>query len=156
MSYTNVVIGTPQIEPWQLLAFDEKDWEENEKKQTLFTETRFLPAIMKEAGLVKSINEVRRNKPDLCKDIEGPDFTDLKWGKRHLFILVEGEFPEVEKTVQDVFDEFTPYEKGLTYELVGQAIELGTYARDCMVVFDDEKRKVVQAIIDQAMKGEAK
>lgn len=44
MIYANVVIGTPQIEPWQLLAFDKKDWEENEKKQTLFTETRFLPA----------------------------------------------------------------------------------------------------------------
>jgi hypothetical protein len=97
MIYANVVIGTPQIEPWQLLAFDEKDWEENEKKQTLFIETRFLPTIMKEAGLVKSINEVRRNKPELCKELEGPDFIDLKWGKRHLFILVEGELPEMEE-----------------------------------------------------------
>ena len=75
----------------------ERDWEENEKQNTLFTETRFLPAIMKEAGLVKSINEVRRNKPELCKELEGPDFIDLKWGKRHLFILVEGELPEMEE-----------------------------------------------------------
>lgn len=154
MIYANVVIGTPQIEPWQLLAFDEKDWEENEKKQTLFTETRFLPAIMKEAGLVKSINEVRRNKPDLCKDLEGPDFIDLKWGKRHLFILVDGELPEVEKTVQDVWDEFTAYEKNLTYELVGHALNDGNYDQEALVMFDDEKRKVVHAIIDQAMKGD--
>ena len=95
--YQNVVVGTPRIGPWELLAFDERDWEENEKQNTLFIETRFLPAIMKEAGLVKSINEVRRNKPELCKDLEGPDFIDLKWGKRHLFILVEGELPEMEE-----------------------------------------------------------
>jgi hypothetical protein len=152
MIYTNVVVGTPQIEPWKLLAFDKQDWEENEKKQTLFTETRFLPAIMKEAGLVQSIKEVRRNKPELCKDVEGPDFIDLKWGKRHLFILVEGELPEVETTAKEVWDEFTNYEKYLTYELVGQALQNGYYNREALVMLDDEKRLLVELILREAMK----
>ena len=40
--YHNVVIGTPLVEPWELLASDVEDWEANEKAQTLFTETRNL------------------------------------------------------------------------------------------------------------------
>lgn len=56
-----------------------------------------------------------------------------------------------ERTVQDVWDDFTDYEKGLAYEFIGQALELGSYARDCMVVYNDEKRKVVLALIKEAM-----
>lgn len=152
MIYANVVVGTPQIEPWLLLAVNEKDWEENEKKQTLFTNTRFLPAIMKEAGLVQSTNEVRRNKPELCHILEGPDFIHLKWGKRHLFILVDGELPETERTVKDIWGEFTGDERTLTYDLVGQALENKDYNREALAMLDGEKRIVVEAIIKEAMK----
>jgi hypothetical protein len=86
--FHNVVIGKPIVDAKSLLAFDEKDWEENEKKNTLFTETRFLPAIMKEAGLVQSTGEVRRNKPDLCITLDRLDCINLKWGKKFLFIVV--------------------------------------------------------------------
>lgn len=51
--FHNIVIGKPIIDVRGLLALNENDWEENEKKNTLFTETRFLPAIMKEAGIVQ-------------------------------------------------------------------------------------------------------
>lgn len=84
--FQNVVIGN-RPEPWELLALDEKDWEENEKKNTLFTETRFLPSVMKEAGLVKSANEVRRNKPELCITLDR-GYHEVKWGKKFLFIVV--------------------------------------------------------------------
>ena len=84
----NVVIGKPIVNVSSLLAVDERDWEENEKKNTLFTETRFLPAIMKEAGIVKSIGEVRRNKPELCIALDKLDCINLKWGKKFLFIVV--------------------------------------------------------------------
>lgn len=84
----NVVVGKPLVEPWLLLASDEKDWLDTEQKDTLFTETRFLPAIMKEAGIVSSTGEVRRNRPDLCIMLESPDFINLKWGKRFLYIVV--------------------------------------------------------------------
>lgn len=86
--FHNVVVGKPIVNVSGLLAFDNKDWEENEKKNTLFTETRFLPAIMKEAGLVQSISEVRRNKPELCINLDKVDCINLKWGKKFLFIIV--------------------------------------------------------------------
>ena len=88
MAFQNVVVGDPLVEPWELLAFNEQDWEENEKANTIFTETRWLPTIMKEAGLVKSNNEVRKNKPELCVTLDKLDFIELKWGKKFLFIVV--------------------------------------------------------------------
>lgn len=86
--FHNVVIGKPIVKASSLLAVDDKDWEENEKNFTLFTETRFLPAIMKEAGIVQSIAEVRRNKPEFCIILEKLDCINIKWGKRFLFIIV--------------------------------------------------------------------
>lgn len=35
-----------------------------------FTETRYLPAVMKEAGIVLSTNEVRKNKPQYNVTLE--------------------------------------------------------------------------------------
>lgn len=86
--FHNVVIGKPLVEPWVLLANDKKDWTETEEKDTLFTSTRFLPVVMKEAGIVSSTGEVRRNRPDLCINLESVDFINLKWGKKRLFIVV--------------------------------------------------------------------
>lgn len=86
--FHNVVIGKPIVDVKSLLAVDDKDWEENEKKNTLFTETRFLPAIMKESGIVQSVAEVRRNKPELCITLDKLDCINIKWGKRFLFIVV--------------------------------------------------------------------
>jgi hypothetical protein len=86
--FQNVVVGKPLVEPASLLALDERDWEENEKKNTLFTETRFLPAIMKEAGMVQSTGEVRRNKPELCITLDTLDCMNIKWGKKFLYIVV--------------------------------------------------------------------
>ena len=86
--FHNVVIGTPIIEPKELISLDNKDWETNEKEKTLFTNTRFLPAIMKEAGIVKSINEVRKNKPELMITLNNIDCLQIKWGKKFLYIIV--------------------------------------------------------------------
>ena len=71
--YHNVVIGKPLVPPQDLIAFDDKDWEENEKRYTLFIENRFLPTIMKEAGIVKSIGEVRRNRPEFIINLDKLD-----------------------------------------------------------------------------------
>lgn len=86
--FRNVVIGRPIVEASSLLALDEADWEENEKPYTLFTETRFLPAVMKEAGMVSSIAEVRRNKPQYCITLDKLDCFSVKWGKKFLYIIV--------------------------------------------------------------------
>lgn len=84
----NVVIGEPLVPASEVIAFDSADQESTEKQQTLFTNTRFLPAIMKEAGMVSSISEVRRNQPKLMVNLTEPDCLWLKWGKRFLFIVV--------------------------------------------------------------------
>lgn len=86
--FHNVVVGKPIVDPKELLATDEKDWEENEKGLTLFTETRFLPAIMKEVGIVQSTGEVRRNKPKLMITLDKPDCINIKQGKKFLYIVV--------------------------------------------------------------------
>lgn len=88
MIFQNIVIGKPIVEPYELLAFNKEDFDRIEEPLTLFTEERFLPKIMVEAGIVKSIGEVRRNQPKLVKTLDELDFIRVKWGKRELFILV--------------------------------------------------------------------
>ena len=84
----NVVIGNPLVHPKELFAYDDNDWTNNELPNTLFTNKRFLPAVMKEAGVVSSISEVKRNRPDLIKMLKEVDFLKIKWGKKILHIAV--------------------------------------------------------------------
>ena len=86
--FQNVVIGKPLIEPWQLISIDEEEFEKFDRKETLFTEERFLPAILVETGIVKSRGEVRRNKPELCITLDKLDCLWVKWGKHKLWIVV--------------------------------------------------------------------
>lgn len=88
MFIENIIIGNPIVEPKEIFAFDDNDWENIEKPKTLFTEERNLAAILKEIGIVKSISEVRRNKPELCVQLNDLDFMKVKWGKRFFFVLV--------------------------------------------------------------------
>ena len=84
----NVVIGTPLCSPSLLLADSIEDWENSEKKITLFTQERFLPRILVEVGIAKSSSEVRKNRPELFKELCDVDFIKIKWGKRFLWIVV--------------------------------------------------------------------
>ena len=86
--FLNVVIGKPLVDPKTLLALDDLDWKNNEQMQTLFTETRYLPAVMKESGMVQSTSEVRKNRPDLNISLENPDCLWVKWGKKRLYVIV--------------------------------------------------------------------
>jgi hypothetical protein len=84
----NVVIGRPLVNSAQLFANSVKDWDENEKEITLFTEERFLPRILVAAGIAKSTTEVRKNRPELVKELADVDFIRIKWGKKFLWIAV--------------------------------------------------------------------
>ena len=86
--FLNVVIGKPLVDPKTLLALNDLDWKNNEQPHTLFTETRYLPAVMKEAGLVQSTSEVRKNRPDMNISLENPDCLWVKWGKKRLYVIV--------------------------------------------------------------------
>ena len=86
--FQNIVVGQPLVEPMQLLSYDMDDWEFNEKSQTLFTNERFLPRIMKKAGIVESTSEVMRNRPELVVSLDHLDCFWLKYGKRKFYIIV--------------------------------------------------------------------
>lgn len=83
----NVIIGKPVCEPWQMFCNTEDEWE-TEKNDVIFTEERNLAKILVQCGVVKSINEVRRNKPELMKQLTSLDFLEVKWGKSRLYVLV--------------------------------------------------------------------
>lgn len=84
----NIVIGTPLVDPSTLFSKNTEDWNKVEKPKTLWTTERNLPRLMKEAGVVSSTSEVRRNRPGLCIDLTDVGFYTFKWGKRFLFVLV--------------------------------------------------------------------
>lgn len=84
----NIVIGKPLVEPWKLISFSEKEFEDFDKRETLFTNERFLPTVLVESGVVKSTSEVRRNKPQLCVELNDVDCLWVKWGKQKVFIVV--------------------------------------------------------------------
>ena len=86
----NIVIGTPIADPKDMFASSDDDWNAIEKEKTYYTNERFLPRILVELGIYPSVNEIRRNKPELVKTLDGLDFIDgLKIKKnRKLWILV--------------------------------------------------------------------
>lgn len=86
----NIVIGTPIVKPESMFSSSDDDWNTVEKEKTYYTDERFLPRILVELGIYPSTSEVRRNKPDLMRSLDGLDFIDgLKVSKkRKLWILV--------------------------------------------------------------------
>lgn len=86
--FHNIVIGKTLVEPWSLISTTKEEFEQFDKRDTLFTEERFLPAILVEAGVVKSRSEVKRNKPELCISLNNLDCFWVKWGKQRVWIVV--------------------------------------------------------------------
>ena len=90
MYVENIVIGKPIVEPSTMFSLDEDDWNRTEKEKTYYTDERFLPRILVNIGIYPSVNEIRRNKPELMVELNQLDFLDnLKVSKkRRLWILV--------------------------------------------------------------------
>jgi hypothetical protein len=84
----NVVIGTPIVEISGMFSINKDDWCYNEAFKTHYTQERFLPKLLVECGLVNSVSEVLRNKPQFKTTLDKLDFIEIKWGKRKLFVLV--------------------------------------------------------------------
>jgi len=84
----NVVIGKPLCSEYLFFAYDEEDWEKIEKDKTVWTEEKYLPRILVEYKFMKSINEIKRNRPDLCVILNKLDFLKIKIGKKFLYIVV--------------------------------------------------------------------
>ncbi len=86
----NIVIGTPIVDPKDMFASSDDDWNAIEEEKTYYTDERFLPRILVDLGIYPSISEIRRNKPQLVQSLDNLDFIDgLKANKkRKLWILV--------------------------------------------------------------------
>lgn len=88
----NIVIGTPIVSPKSMFASSDDDWNAIEKEKTYYTNERFLPRILVDLGLYPSINEIRRNKPELIKSLNNLDFIDgLRVKKKRKFWILVGE-----------------------------------------------------------------
>jgi len=88
MSYfENIILEDSEINPVDMLALNSADWELNEIPKTAWVKERFIPRILVDTGIVKSISEVKRNKPELCINIPYNQYLEIKWGKRKFWIL---------------------------------------------------------------------
>ena len=84
----NIVINSPLVPSEEIFALSHEDWINIEQDKTYYTEETFFPRIMVDIGVAKSTSEVKRNKPELVKELNNYDYLEIKWGKRKLFILV--------------------------------------------------------------------
>ena len=92
MYIENIVIGNPIVDPLIMFGKDEDDWNSVEKEKTYFTEERFLPRILVNIGINPSVNEIRRNKPELMVTLDKLDFIDcLKVSKKRKIWILVGE-----------------------------------------------------------------
>lgn len=92
MYIENIVIGNPIVEPSSMFAKDEDDWNNVEKEKTYFTDEKFLPRILVNIGIYPSVNEIRRNKPELMVTMDKLDFIDcLKVSKKRKVWILVGE-----------------------------------------------------------------
>lgn len=92
MYVENIVIGNPIVELSSMFAKAEDEWNNVEKEKTYFTEERFLPRILVNIGIYSSVNEIRRNKPELMVTLDKLDFIDcLKVSKKRKVWILVGE-----------------------------------------------------------------
>ena len=88
MYIENIVIGKPIIDEATLLSKGIEDWNNIESTKTVYDTERFLPKLLVKYGFTKSIAEIKRNRPDLVKQLNTLDYLEIKLGKRKIFIVV--------------------------------------------------------------------
>lgn len=84
----NVVIGEPLVPPVDLLTDGTAEDSMLEFEKTLFTEERNLARLLVNLGIAKSMNEVRKNRPELMQMLNDIDCFWIKWGKKRLYVIV--------------------------------------------------------------------
>lgn len=86
MYIENIVIGKPIVGLCHLLGESEDD--KSYEDITVFETERFLPKLLSKYGFMKSISEVRRNKPELVRILDKLDFLEIRIGKRKICIVI--------------------------------------------------------------------
>lgn len=88
--YENIVIGKPICNITGLISDGTLNDYNEEIEKTYITDNRSIPNILKDLGVVKSVSEVRRNKPELFKEslTDHADCFWVRWGKRKFYVIV--------------------------------------------------------------------
>lgn len=55
-----------------------------------------------------------------------------------------------QKTIKDIFDNFSEDQKIIAYEIIGQALDSGDYDREALVMFNNEELIVMQFLLNEA------
>ena len=76
----NIIIGKP------LTSIKSHDITEDEN--TVFEEERFLPKLLVKYGFFKSTSQIRKNRPDLWRELNKVDFEELKIGHKRVWLVV--------------------------------------------------------------------
>jgi len=88
----NIVIGYSLVDLGMLLGDyynDKSFW-----SVTVQDDERFLPKLLAKHGFTSSASEIRRNRKDLVKTLDKPDFLEIKLGKKKLWVVVGVETEE--------------------------------------------------------------
>lgn len=121
MYVENIVIGNPLADPSSMLAKDEDDWNSVEKEKTYFTDERFLPRILVNIGIYPSVNEIRRNKPELMVTMDKLNFIDcLKVSKKRKVWILVGRWSEI-NLVDFYVTEIISEQKDKVWKLYGMS-----------------------------------
>jgi hypothetical protein len=76
----NIIIGKPLVD-LKTLGVEDSEY-------TVFTEERYLPKLLVQYGFMTSIGEVKRNRPDLVRDLNKTDMEFIKIGKKRFWLIV--------------------------------------------------------------------
>ena len=86
MHIENIVVGKPIVDLGILLGTGKGDT--SFKEYTVFDTERNLHELLVKYGIMKSKREIRRNRPDLIKNLDKLDCLQIKVGKKKLWIIV--------------------------------------------------------------------
>lgn len=85
----NVVVANSILDPLEILSnWSAGDWNYNELPKTMYgVEERFIPKIMQMTGVVSTTGIVRKNRPELWREIKSGEYLEIRWGKKKLFVV---------------------------------------------------------------------
>jgi len=76
----NIIIGTPLVSLSQLGI--------TQSEFTITDEEKFLPKLLVKYGFFKSTSQLRKNRPDLWRTLDKPDFEEIKISHKRVWIVV--------------------------------------------------------------------
>lgn len=86
MQPDNIIIKKPLVDLSVLLG----DWNNKipDGEVNVFEEETFLPKILVKHGFFKSTSQLRKNRPDLWRELNKVDFEELKIGHKRVWLVV--------------------------------------------------------------------